>query len=189
MTKPFFPLTNFFSPPSFCLTTPTHIQPLTPPDLRNTLHGLRPPLPFLSSAQVFEVSRSSDHLTCFIKNTWDAIRTACSSSSRRSDGSPRSSDTSHPSSSPMGRSYHVSLIYARSHSHIYLLEWLMRFLHYFTQKHMLRVNHLVNGDHWKNRLGYWLESKESWWAAKEKSNQKVVTPRLCLSWKIFGISD
>lgn len=80
------------------------------------------PLPFLSSAQVFEVSRSSDHLTYFIKNTWDAIWTACSSSSRRSDGSARSSDTSHPSSSPTGRSYRVSLIYARSHSHVHLLE-------------------------------------------------------------------
>lgn len=189
MTKPFFSLTNFFPLHPFVSLHPHTSSPWLPQTcvIRDT--ACAPPLPFLSTAQVFEVSRSSDHLTYFIKNTWDAIRTACSSSSRRSDGSPRSSDTSHPSSSPMGRSYHVSLIYARSHSHIYLLEWLMRLLHYFTQKHMLRANHLVNGEHWKNRLGYWLESKERWWAAKEKSNQKVVAPRLCLSWKIFAISD
>lgn len=75
---------NFFSfLPTFSLfplplSHTTHTHPVSGSlDLRNTLHYLsRDALhASLGSVRAFEVTRSSDHLTYFIKNTWDATQT------------------------------------------------------------------------------------------------------------------
>lgn len=103
-----------FSSQHFCspsLSPHAHFLSL---NLPNTLHYLSCDALHAahSSVQVFEVTRSSDHLTYFIKNTWDTAQTDSLPSSLGSTRLPQSSDTSHPSSSQMGRSYHVSFIFA-----------------------------------------------------------------------------
>lgn len=67
---------NFFF--SLSLSHTTHTLPVSEfLNLHNTLHYLsRDALhAALSSLQVFEVTRSSHHLTYFIKNTWDTPQT------------------------------------------------------------------------------------------------------------------
>lgn len=46
---------------------------------------------------------------------------------------PHSLDTSHPSSTQMGSSYHISFNFAQSHSHIYLFMLLMKLIHHLIQ--------------------------------------------------------
>lgn len=78
----FFFLSNFFF--SLLLSHTTHTHPVSESlNLHNTLHYLSCDAlhAALSSPQVFEVTRSSDHLTYFIKNTWDATQTGSPSSS------------------------------------------------------------------------------------------------------------
>lgn len=112
---------------------------LDPSDSRNTQHDSR--RVFLSSAPLFEVSRSSDHLAYFIKNTWDAAQTVSASRSARLG----TSDASHSSSSPLtGGSWHVPFI--STQGHIYLFEWLMSFLQRFIENHARTISSTGRAD-------------------------------------------
>lgn len=67
--------------------------------------------------------------------THETLHRQALSSSLYSVGLPRSFNT-HPSSTQMGSSYHISFIFAQGHSHIYLFMLLMRLIHHFIQKHV-----------------------------------------------------
>lgn len=100
-----YPLANFSS--SILLSNNAHTHPTSWIPQTHVYRHLDQRRVFLSSAPLFEVSRSSDHLAYFIKNTWDAAQ-ANSLSHCSHLGAPV---VSHLSSSLLtGRSWHVPFI-------------------------------------------------------------------------------
>ena len=74
----------FISLPSFFpFSPPTHIQSPDPLTCitRCTTWAAVPYMRLSAQCRVFEVTRSSDHLAYFIKNTWDATQTGSLASS------------------------------------------------------------------------------------------------------------